>query len=151
MKETSLRVLAEGGPRPRVRPETRGYWEGCAQRELRVQKCEECSRCQFPPAPVCIFCGGDVEWIDVGKRGVIFSWTTIHEDAGSLLHPAHRDRTPYVIVLVDFDSAPGVHLPGSLALENIEQVDVLDEGLAVDVDFVELDEVTHPYFILANP
>ena len=67
---------------------TREYWEFCAKRELRFQKCGGCGAFRFPPLTGCRECGStEVEWVAVAGRGRVFSYTVVH-------HPAIPDVGP---------------------------------------------------------
>jgi hypothetical protein len=87
--------------------DTRAFWEACCRRELRFQRCVACGRFRHPPLPGCPHCGDrGVEWVRVGGRGRIFSYTIAHHAAV----PALASEVPYNVVVVEFDDAPGARL-----------------------------------------
>jgi uncharacterized OB-fold protein len=107
---------------------TREYWEFCAKRELRFQRCGGCRAFSFPPLTGCRECGStDVEWVAVAGRGRVFSYTIVH-------HPATSDvveEVPYPVVAVEFDDAPGVRL-----ISNVLDIDIDEIAVGLELDLV---------------
>jgi uncharacterized OB-fold protein len=86
---------------------TRAFWEHCARRELRIQRCTACGRFQHPPLPGCRHCAATaLDWIHVGGCGTVFSYTIVHHP----VLPTLADAVPYNVVSVALDDAPGVRL-----------------------------------------
>ena len=46
---------------PEPTPETRHFWDGCKEGELRLQRCTSCQDSYFPPRPFCPKCGNRVQ------------------------------------------------------------------------------------------
>jgi len=87
--------------------QTQAFWDACARRELRVQRCTSCQAFRFPPMIGCRECGGaESEWVQVSGRGHVFTFTIV-------VHPALpqvSQDVPYGVVVVALDDAPGVRL-----------------------------------------
>ncbi len=100
---------------------TREYWEFCAKRELRFQRCGDCRAFRFPPLTGCRDCGAtEVEWVAVTGQARVFSYTVVH-------HPAIPDvqgEVPYPVVAVEFDDAPGVRLISNVLDVGIDEIEV---------------------------
>ena len=61
------------GIKPIVIDETRGFWEGTAAGELRVQLCAACGHRQLPGGPCCREClSGELSWDRASGRGTVF-------------------------------------------------------------------------------
>lgn len=123
-------------PVPRVSSETRPFWDGCADRQLRYQVCSHCRAIQIIPRSLCIACQRtDLEWKVSSGRGVILSFTTVHRAPT----PAFRAEAPYVIALVDMDE-------GFRLMVNVK--DGATQDLAIDqpvqIGFVEIEGVVLP-------
>jgi len=107
---------------------TREYWEYCAKRELRFQRCGGCGAFRFPPLTGCRECGAtEAAWVAVSGRGRVFSYTIVH-------HPAIPDiveDVPYAVVAIEFDDAPGVHL-----ISNVLDVGVDEIAVGMELDLV---------------
>ncbi len=86
---------------------TRAFWDYCAKRELRFQRCQGCGRFRSPPMPGCRHCGdARSEWVRVAGRARVFSHTTVHHPA----IPQIGSDVPYSVVVLEFDDAPGARL-----------------------------------------
>src|SRR5512139_976118 len=65
---------------PEPTPETRHFWDGCREGELRLQRCTECDGgSYFPPRPFCPRCGSrQVEVFKASGKGVLWSYVINH-------------------------------------------------------------------------
>lgn len=96
---------------PEIDDDSRGFWEGCAAGELRVQRCSACGRRRFPPRPMCPGCRSfDVEWEATSGRGTIWSFVVAHPP----LLPAYAEQAPYNVVVVALDEDPALRVVGNL-------------------------------------
>jgi uncharacterized OB-fold protein len=90
-------------PLPRPRPVDVPYWEGARARELRLQRCEDCSTWRFPPSELCPNCLGEKSaWEAVSGRGRLWSWIQMHK----AYFPGFRESTPYNVAFVQLDEGP---------------------------------------------
>ena len=74
-----MSYLPQGVPPPQPNPDDQPYWDACARRELRFQRCTNCGRFRHPPMPLCAVCAsGKTEWAAVpGTDG----WTVDSDTA----------------------------------------------------------------------
>jgi uncharacterized OB-fold protein len=86
---------------------------------LVFQQCAKCGFVQHPPTDVCGACQSFAftERASAGL-GRIESFTVAHY----AVHPALKERVPYVVVLVSIDDVPGVRVIGNVT--NREATDV---------------------------
>ncbi len=113
-------------PNPVPDADTRPYWDGVAERRLLVQRCAGCGMWIWQPRPVCPRCHtADPVWTEVSGAGQVVSWTVVHPP----VLPVWQDATPFVVVLVELDDAPGVRMVGQL---------VDDSGLRIEGDGTDL-------------
>jgi uncharacterized OB-fold protein len=121
--------------RPLVNQDTQFFWDGTAQRELRIQSCPACLRLRHPPGPFCPSCGQDSpSYVVASGRGSIFSYVVHHHP------PVPGKRLPIVIALVELEE--GVRMLGELLDVAADDVAV---GLPVVVDWSRVDgELTIP-------
>ena len=104
--------------------------EGWSQGELRVQHCDSCDTCQFPPRAVCLVCRAQtLGWKSIAREGTIGTFTVVYRAPTS----AWKARVPYAIALVD--CAPGVRL-----MMNVEtaEPEALIIGQPVRIGFVTI-------------
>ena len=79
------------------------YWAAGRRRELRFQRCTSCTTWRHPPGPMCPQCLSlDAEWAVASGRARLLSWVVVHPP----VLPAWKERTPFVVVLVQTDEGP---------------------------------------------
>ena len=84
---------------PRVSAFTQPFWQGLADGRWTTTRCSACRHVTFPPKAVCPQCWStDHEWIEIGARGSVYSWTRIH--AAPTVFAA---EAPYSVCIVDLD------------------------------------------------
>lgn len=120
--------------------DSRPYWEGLALGELRIQRCDSCSRAVFYPRSLCPHCFSDqLSWIVASGKGTIYSYTVAHQAYG----PFAPD-IPFIIALIELEE--GVRMMSRILDAPRERVTV---GAAVQVTFEKVEEdLTLPYFRL---
>lgn len=127
---------------PTITDTNRGFWEGCAQGELRVQRCVACDHLRYPLAPWCPECLLDRwEWQPLSGRGVVASKLVFHQS----YHPGWKDRIPYNVVLVHLEEGPRM-------ISNVVPLSAqaFSVGDAVEVVFEVEGDVTIPRFRLVR-
>ncbi len=66
-------------PLPVPTPETQAFWDGCAQGELRLQKCDACAHTYFPPRAFCPKCSGrKVTTFKASGKATLYSYVINH-------------------------------------------------------------------------
>ncbi len=116
------------------------YWEGLALGELRIQRCNSCSKAVFYPRAICPHCFSDqLTWTVASGKGTIYSYTVAHQAFGSF-----AADVPFVVALIELEE--GVRMMSRLLDAPRERVTV---GAAVKVTFEKVEEdLTLPYFRL---
>ena len=93
-----LQPQRTGIPLPTPTPVSAPFWAGCADGELRYQRCAACGEAAFDPAWACRACGsGRLEWQVGAGLGVVATHTVVHRPQS----PAFT--VPYAVVIVAFD------------------------------------------------
>jgi hypothetical protein len=107
-------------PQPIATPETKHFWDGTAEGELRLQRCRVCESTYFPPQPYCPQCGGDdIDVVLSSGRGFLYSYVISHLSAPGF-------EAPYVIGVVELEEGPRL-------LTNIVEVSPDPERLPLDL------------------
>lgn len=124
---------------PQPTPETEPFWQGCAEGELRLQRCLQCQEFFFPPRSLCPRCWSDeVAWETVSGRGTLHSYIINHRPA-----PGFEEDGPYAIAVVQLEEGPRM-------MSNIVEVENTPENLVVDmpleVTFEKRGDVMLPQF-----
>ena len=128
---------------PEPTPETRHFWDGCKEGELRLQRCTSCAESYFPPRPFCPKCGSrDVEVYKSSGTGVLWSYVINHRPRPDM------GTEPYAIAVVQLDEGPRM-------MTNIVDCPQTPEALQLDmplkVSFAkQSDEITLPLFAPAG-
>jgi uncharacterized OB-fold protein len=122
--------------------DSRPYWEGLMQGELRVQRCNACSRAVFYPRAICPHCFSDqLSWIVASGKGTIYSYTVPHQAFG-----AFAAEVPFIVAIVELEE--GVRMMTRIIDTLREHVRV---GAPVQVTFEPVGEqFTLPYFRLSE-
>ena len=116
------------------------YWEGLAQGELRIQRCDACLRAVFYPRSLCPYCYSEkLSWIVAAGRGTIYSYTVAHQAFGTF-----AADVPFVIAIVELEE--GVRMMSRIIDAPRERIAI---GARVQVTFEKVGEdLTLPYFRL---
>jgi uncharacterized protein len=85
-------------PLPKITVDTRPFWDGCLQDELRYQRCDACGEAQFPPGTVCTHChAGNPDWHVSQGLGTVYSFSVVKRAPTA----EFKTDAPYVLALVD--------------------------------------------------
>jgi uncharacterized protein len=124
--------------------DSRPYWEGLAQGELRIQRCKTCTKAVFYPRAICPHCHSDqLEWIAASGRGTIYTYTVVHQAFGQF-----AADVPFAVALVELEE--GVRMMSRIIDAPRERVTI---GAAVQVTFEKGtggEDLTLPYFRLVE-
>ncbi|MFL6055019.1 MAG: OB-fold domain-containing protein [Actinoallomurus sp.] len=116
--------------RPAIGPDTRFFWDGVRDGELRIQRCAECGRLRHPPGPMCPECHATKRGhVTASGRGTLHSYVVHHHPPVPGLDP------PFVVALVDLEE--GVRMVGNLLDCPPDQVLI---GMPVELVFQETDD-----------
>ncbi len=125
-----------GLPEPRPSALSAEHWQGCAEGELRVQRCDDCGHYEFPPQPLCSQCQSQrLAWVTSSGQGSLYSFTVVHR-------PQRPEfEVPYVAAIVALDE--GWHMLSNLIDCDI---DALTVGQRLQVCFVSRGQSWLPMF-----
>jgi uncharacterized protein len=125
-------------PKPQPTPETKHFWEGTAAGEIRLQRCDACTKVYFPPRPFCPGCGGrKVSVFKASGRAKLYSYVIHHR-------PAPGFTPPYSIAVAELEEGPRL-------MTNIVECPQTPEALQLDmpleVTFLKAsDDISLPLF-----
>ena len=117
---------------------TQPFWEAANEGRLVIQRCNACTDrrglnvLQFPPEPVCAWCGSDKDlvWHQVSGRGYVQTYGVLHDAAQKSLQ---ADQPLNMAVIGLEDAGP----PGCFMLSHLRDtpVDEVPIGASVEVVF----------------
>src|SRR5579872_4229394 len=120
--------------------DSRLYWEGIARGELRIQRCDACSRPVFYPRSICPRCFSDqLSWIAASGKGTIYAYTVVHQAFGTF-----AGDVPFIVAIVELEE--GVRMMTRIIGSPREQV-TIGAPVRVTIESVA-EDVTLPYFRL---
>ncbi|PBC35963.1 DNA-binding protein [Rhodococcus sp. ACPA4] len=97
------------------------FWEGTRAEEIWIQQCNACSNFQWLPEWVCHHCNSfDLGFSRVAPSGTIYSWERVWHPST----PALASHCPFVVVVIELDSAPGIRLVGNLVGDSRQSVSI---------------------------
>ncbi|HEY7063888.1 MAG TPA: OB-fold domain-containing protein [Chloroflexota bacterium] len=129
-------------PTPLPDLDTRPFWDGCRQGELRSQRCASCGRFRWPPQGFCPGCyAWEHTWERLLGRGSVKSYSVVHHSTS----PAFRAELPYVVAFIALDGTDDrVTITSNVVGCPADAVAV---GMLVEVVFTEISgEATLPQF-----
>lgn len=138
-------VLPTTLPFPDSGLDSQDFWSFCQNKTLKFQACGACDQLRHPPVPLCPKCqSSEHEWRSAPEIGRVYSYTIVHYAS----HPDVAGYLPYVVVLIEFPSMPGVRLVSNLL--NVAAKDV-EINMAVQLTWENGPEDTWlPRFMPAN-
>jgi hypothetical protein len=92
---------------------SQGYWDAAADHVLAVARCSVCDRFSIPPDVVCQHCHStepDFQFVPVSGRGVVRSWTVMHQS----FVPGFDELLPFVLVDVELEEQADLRTIGRL-------------------------------------
>lgn len=120
-------------------PETQPFWDGCADGQLRIQRCADCEQAYFYPRPLCPHCGSpNVEWFTASGDATLYSYVINHRPA-----PGFEDDAPYAIAVVQLAEGPRM-MTSITGIPNTPEALELDMPLRVR--FTGRGDLTLPVF-----
>ena len=124
-------------------PETRHFWDGCAEGELRLQRCDACEAgAYFPPRPFCPGCGSrEVIVFAATGRATLYSYVINHRPRPDM------GTEPHSIAVVTLEEGPRM-------MTNIVDCPQTPEALRLDmplrVAFQRFGDMALPMFAPAE-
>ena len=124
---------------PEPTPETRHFWDGCKEGELRLQRCTACKETYFPPRPFCPKCAcREVEVYPASGKGVLWSYVINHRPRPDM------GTEPYAIAVVKLDEGPTLK---TNIVDCPQTPEALQLDMPVQVSFAkQTDDITLPLF-----
>jgi hypothetical protein len=122
---------------PTPTPDSAEFWRGCAEGDLRMQRCQQCGELNWFPRGICVNCSAvELEWVHLSGRGTVYSYSVVARPPNASFPPQ------YVLALVDLEEGPRM----MTHLVNAPPED-LRIGVAVSVCFDRrTEEVSLPMF-----
>jgi uncharacterized OB-fold protein len=90
-------------PLPNVNDDSKEFWAGCKEHQLRFQKCQACGHLRWPPSIICPMCySKETKWIVARGKGKVYTFAVYHV----AYDPAFEKDLPYVVADVELEEGP---------------------------------------------
>lgn len=90
-------------PLPNVNGDTKEFWAGCKEHQLRFQRCKSCGHVRWPASFICPMCySKETKWIVAEGKGKVYTFAVYHV----AYYPAFEIELPYVVVDVELEEGP---------------------------------------------
>jgi uncharacterized OB-fold protein len=124
---------------PQPTPETWHFWQGCAEGELRLQRCLSCEKSYFPPRPFCPFCAcREVEIYQASGKATLYSYIINHRPRPDM------GTEPHSIAVVSLAEGPRMM---TNIVDCAQTPEALQLDMPLEVVFVkQSDEISLPQF-----
>jgi len=123
------------------------FYRGLLERELRLNRCEECGWWHHRPKPICPRCWSKrVVATPVRGRGVIHLAIFLHQ--GPPADGVDYTAGPHPVVTVELEEQPGLRFTSTVVGATNERIVI---GAPVDLTWIERDGRPFPVFALREP
>lgn len=119
-------------PLPELNADTKPFWDGCREHQLRFQKCQICNHVRWPASILCPRCySSDTDWVIASGKGKVYTFVVFHY----AYHKAFKNDLPYVAAVVELEEGP--HLLTNIVDCNSEEVSC---GMPVEVKWEDINK-----------
>lgn len=106
-------------PMPLPTPVSRPFWDALRQRQVQLQRCDDCQQWVFYPRSHCPHClSRALSWQPVSGKGVIYSFCVSEVPSA----PMFADEVPQRLVIVELEE--GVRLCSTLVVKEGDELKV---------------------------
>lgn len=128
----------QGRMLPEVTPDSREFWTGGLENELRINRCQACRQWIHPPVGACWKCRSrDVRPEVASGLARVAAYSINHHPWFPAFPP------PYAVAMVELEEQEGLRLTTCLVDVDVDAVEV---GMPVEVVFDQQGDVALPMF-----
>ena len=137
-------TLVERFPWVQIDHDTKYLFRGWLDKELLINRCDDCTRFHHPPKPICPECwSSNLTPTPVSGRGVIHLAMNLHQ--GAPAPGVDYSKGPHPVVSVDLEEQEGVRFSSTVIDCPLEDVQI---GRAVELTWIERYGSPFPVFRL---
>ena len=83
------------------------FYQYLAEHKLMGSRCQSCGALHLPPRPLCPACYGDeLAWEQIGGRGKLVAFTTVHIAPTAMIEAGYGRKNPYCTGIVALEEGP---------------------------------------------
>ena len=85
------------------------FYQYLGEQKLMGSRCKSCGALYVPPRPLCPDCyGDDMDWEQLGGKGKLIAFTTVHIAPTAMIEAGYGRNNPYCTGIVQLDEGPAV-------------------------------------------
>lgn len=85
------------------------FYQYLAEHRLMASRCRSCGALHLPPRALCPACfGSEMEWAEMGGRGTLLAYTTIHIAPTAMIEAGYHKDNPYCTGVVRLAEGPAI-------------------------------------------
>ena len=115
------------------------FYQYLAEKKLMGSRCQSCGALHLPPRPLCPACYGDeLAWEQIGGRGKLVAFTTVHIAPTAMIEAGYGRKNPYCTGIVQLEEGPCI----SAQITGVDPAapQEIEVGMPVRVAFVQRGE-----------
>jgi len=115
------------------------FYQFLNEHKLMGSRCRSCGAVHLPPRPLCPACHGDeMGWVEMGGRGSLLAFTTIHIAPTAMIEAGYGKDNPYCTGIVQLAEGPAIS--AQIVGVDARQPAQIAVGRPLQVAFVERGE-----------
>lgn len=128
-------------PDTRIDLDTRYFYDGWLNHELRINRCGDCGEWHHPPRPLCPKCWSfNVKPTPVSGHGTVHLLMKLHQGPPA---PGVDYKQPHPVATVELDEQPGLRFTSTVIDYPLEEIHI---GMRVELAWVERYGAPYPVF-----
>jgi uncharacterized OB-fold protein len=85
------------------------FYQYLEEKRLMGSRCKSCEALHLPPRSLCPACyGEDMAWEEIGGRGNLVAFTTVHIAPTVMLEAGYDRKNPYCTGIVQVEGGPSI-------------------------------------------
>jgi uncharacterized OB-fold protein len=122
--------------------DTKEFYRGWLEHELRILRCADCGRWQHPPRPMCPACWGwNMVPTPVSGRGTVHLLMRLHQ--GPPIDGVDYAASPHPVVVVELEEQTALRVTSTVVHCDPATVSI---GMPVELAWIQRDGVPFPAF-----
>jgi hypothetical protein len=115
------------------------FYQHLGEKRLMGSRCGSCGALHLPPRALCPDCyGADMAWEEMGGRGKLMAFTTVHIAPTAMIEAGYDRKNPYCTGIVQLEEGPSVS--AQIIGVDATRPEEIQIGMAVKLAFVQRGE-----------
>jgi len=135
-------ALVQRFPWVQITHDSKHLYRGWLDRQLLINRCDDCSRFHHPPKPICPECWSwNLTPTEVSGRGTVHLAMWLYQ--GAPAPGVDYEKGPHPVVAVELEAQPGLRFSSTVVGCPVEDVVI---GLPVELDWIDRYGAPFPVF-----